>query len=407
MRKRFLIILLPFAILLSLISSSGGLESNANKDETTPDPKDQRPYTRDNAVKPLGQGGYYGGHDTVTSEAMMLKEQVHQQTDTDGGIDFRNKMAREALPNLRTGAHDEDTSLQLNKVLNDPPIGPNGWGDFFQHFYNPDSETGLKKVFNPATKKAKDYVGGVKIMLCKIKKNPSDKDARERLYDYLGRIMHLLQDMATPSHTKNDIHVFTKPYENFVNDHWNDIVNSDAFKNAVTPQKYLDGKYGNLPNIDNPVFNPDQFMKNLANKSRGYPNEEELIDQIIDPYTGALIKEVNTERLMKNVDELIPEAVKNTAGYIDAIYDYMNRIGSGEIGTLEFCNEPPDPPSPSNDHPDDRFDVSDEFYWEKNYGISEIELTDFYLRTAIKKGKIGVWHKKRFMEMFIEGRTTY
>jgi len=43
-----------------------------------------------------------------------------------------------------------------------------------------------------------------------------------------------------------------------------------------------------------------------------------------------LIKEVNTERLMKNVNELIPEAVKNTAGYIDAIYDYMNRIGSGK-----------------------------------------------------------------------------
>jgi len=118
-----------------------------------------------------------------------------------------------------------------------------------------------------------DYVSGAKIMLCEIKKNPLDKSARERLYDYFGRIMHLLQDMATPSHTKNDIHVFTKPYENYVNDHWNDIVNSDAFKNTVTPQKYLEGNYGNLPNIDNPVFTPDQLMKNLANISRGYPNE--------------------------------------------------------------------------------------------------------------------------------------
>lgn len=271
MDKRFLIILLLFVFLLSLVSPSGSFDSNANFKNPQKREEGQREYTRDNAINPPGQGGYYGGHDTITAEGMLLKEQVHKQTDADGGVDFRNKMVREALPNLRAGAHDEDTSLQLNGVLNDPPIGPNGWGDFFQHFYNPDSETGLKKVFNPATKKAKDYIGGVKIMLCELKKNPLDKDARERLYDYLGRIMHLLQDMAVPSHTKNDIHVFTKPFENHVNDHWNDIINSDAFKNAVTPQKYIEGNYGNLPNTDNPVFSPDQFMKTLAKKAKHTP----------------------------------------------------------------------------------------------------------------------------------------
>ncbi|OGP93389.1 MAG: hypothetical protein A2157_17995 [Deltaproteobacteria bacterium RBG_16_47_11] len=406
MGKRIYAIIFSLIALFCFVSSSGGFESNANKDETTPNPNDQRPYTRDNAVKPLGQGGYHGGHDTITAEGMLLKKGVHR-SDPDSGEKFNTWADREALPDLRTGAHDEDTSLQLNGFLNDPPIGPNGWGDFFQHFYNPDSGTGLKNVWNPATKKAKDYISGVKIMLCKIKNNPLDKNARERLYDFLGRIMHLLQDMATPSHTKNDIHVFTKPFESYVNDHWNDIINSDAFKNTVTPQKYLEGNYGNLPNVDNPVFNPDQFMKTLANISRRYYSEEKLIDLIIDPYTGALIKEVNTERLMKNVNELIPEAVKNTAGYINAIYDFVNKTGSGGMGELDFCNDPPDPPSPANDHPDDRFDVSDEFYWEKNYGISEIDLTDFYLRAAIKKGKIGVWYKKRFMEIFIEGRTIY
>jgi len=89
-------------------------------------------------------------------------------------------MVREALPNLRAGAHDEDTSLQLNRFLNDHLLAPMV-GVFFQHFYNPDSETGLKNVFNPATKKAMDYIGGAKVMLCKIKKDPWYKDARERL----------------------------------------------------------------------------------------------------------------------------------------------------------------------------------------------------------------------------------
>ena len=60
---------------------------------------------------------------------------------------------------------------------------------------------------------------------------------------------------------------------------------------------------------------------------------------------------------MKNVNELIPEAVKNTAGYINAIYDFVNKTGSGGMGELDFCNDPPDPPSPANDHPDDRFEL--------------------------------------------------
>ena len=46
-------------------------------------------------------------------------------------------------------------------------------------------------------------------------------------------------------------------------------------------------------------------------------------------------------------------------------------------------------------------------YWEKEFGLSEADLIGLYLRTAIKKGKIGVWYKKRFMEIFIEGRTKY
>jgi sugar lactone lactonase YvrE len=407
MAKKISATLIALVLFFSLLSLSAGFESKLGRKGITNDVSDLRDYTRENATKPVAEGGYYGGHDTITAEGMLLKEQVHKQTDADGGTRFIEEFSTKSLPLLRTGAHDEDTSLQLNRFLNDPPIGPNGWGDFFQHFYNPDSGTGLKDVWNPATQKARDYISGIKIMLCKIKNNPSDSNAKEKLYDYLGRIMHLLQDMALPSHTKNDIHVFTKPFENYVNDHWDSIVNSDAFKNAVTPQKYIEGNYGNLSNINNPVLYPDKFMESLADISRRYPNEEELIDLVIDPNTGALIEEPNMEKLLKNVNELIPEAVQYSAGYIDAMYDFVNKSLSGGIGDLDFCNDPPDPPSPGNDHPDDRFDVSNEFYWEREFKLTEADLIDLYLRTAIKKGKIGVWYKKRFMEIFIEGRTRY
>jgi hypothetical protein len=55
---------------------------------------------------------------------------------------------------------------------------------------------------------------------------------------------------------------------------------------------------------------------------------------------------------------------------------------------------------PCNDHPDDRFDVSDEFYWEENFNIAIDKLSELYMRSAIKKGKIGVWYYSQIMEEY-------
>src|SRR3989344_201646 len=143
MIKRFNTIVLSLAFILCLISSSGGFDNNPNKlNPNDPNDPRQRDYTRENSIKPKDQGGYSGGHDTITAEGMLLKEQVHQQTDPDGGVDFRNKMVREALPSLRTGAHDEDTyryPLTDKYYANDRPIGSNKDvdGDFFTHFLDP------------------------------------------------------------------------------------------------------------------------------------------------------------------------------------------------------------------------------------------------------------------------------
>ena len=136
MVKRFFVIIFLLIILTSFISISEGFDNNANFKNPEKRAEGQREYTHENAIKSVDQGGYYGGHDTIAAEGMLLKEQVHQQTDPDGGIDFRNKMVREALPSLRIGAHDEDTNKWLNWNLKDPPIGSTGWGGFFDHFYN-------------------------------------------------------------------------------------------------------------------------------------------------------------------------------------------------------------------------------------------------------------------------------
>ncbi len=151
-----------------LVPSSGGFDSNANRvNLNNPNDGRQREYTRDNASQPLGQGGYYGGHDTITAEGVLLKEEIHRQTDGDGGARFIEEFSSKALPNLRTDAHDEDTNKYLDPILNDPPIGPNGWGDFFNHFYDPDTGKGLSvggvplPGSQPATNRAMDYLRGV------------------------------------------------------------------------------------------------------------------------------------------------------------------------------------------------------------------------------------------------------
>ncbi len=74
---------------------------------------------------------------------------------------------------------------------------------------------------------------------------------------------------------------------------------------------------------------------------------------------------------MQNVRDLIPETIRHTAGYIDTIYKFMTGTDADraecEIKALQ-------PYSPAGDHPDDRFDVSDEFYWEKEFGVTDADL---------------------------------
>jgi len=385
--QRIISVIFALVLVTSVVSSLEGFDNNPNWVDIQDKSKGQKEYTSEKAV----QGEYYGGHDTLTAEGMLLKKKVHE-----GEKPFED-FADIALPSLRIGAHDEDTNKLLNWYINDSPIGSNGWGNFFQHFYNPDTGKGLKGSWSPATKRARDYLWEIKDLQCKLKSSPLTEGDKRKLYDYFGRILHLLQDMAVPSHTTDDVHVSTKPFENYVNDHWDKIVNLSGFKENVTVDKYLSG---------NCTYNAreiDKLMKDLANISHKYPNEEELYDAFKDEH-GKIYYVLNEERLMKNVNELVPEAIQHTACCIDSIYKSVNEPCRDQsdymISYLGLL-------TPGGDHPDDRFDVSDEFYWEKEFGLSEVDLADFYLRTAIKKGKIGVWYKKRFMEIFIEGRTTY
>jgi hypothetical protein len=217
------IVAVVFLVIFSMASTAVGFDNNPNKiNPSVEEDKRQRPYTRENATKPVDknnwlQGGFYGGHDTITNEAMQLKQQVHDDNDF-------SRWAEQALPSLRIGAHDEDsTKIQIDVPLelpdanlnitypveihlDEPPIGNTGWGGWFHHFYNPKTGKGLKGFGTPAPNRAKDYIAEIKkIAGCTPGGvNNLSAEKKKKAYEYFGKTMHLLQDMAVPSHTQDN-----------------------------------------------------------------------------------------------------------------------------------------------------------------------------------------------------------
>src|SRR3989304_2549058 len=312
MIKRIISILFSLGLIFSMVSLSGGFDNNKenydkNKGEWTP-------YTQEN----INSGKLKGGHDTITAEGLLIKKEVHK-----GEKPFED-FAGIAFPSFRIGAHDEDTNKWLNWNLKDPPIGSTGWGDFFDHFYNYKNKKGFKGLGTPAPKRAKNYIQEIK----KIAGCTSGEitglsgENRRKIYEYFGKSLHLLQDMAVPSHTKDDAHPFRKPFENYVKDYWDRIVNSQTFKEGVTAEKYLSGNYK--------FTDISQYWDSLAKISSTYTSEEKLYELVHDPITGIDYYKLNEEKLKNNVDRLVPEAVLHTAGYIGAIYDFMTGKTSAE-----------------------------------------------------------------------------
>lgn len=96
--RRAISIIFSLGLIFSLVSPSGGFDNNKeNFDSSTKEPI---AYTEENIIN----GRLKGGHDTITSEGMLLKKKVHE-----GNKPFED-FAEQSLPFLRIGAHDEDTS---------------------------------------------------------------------------------------------------------------------------------------------------------------------------------------------------------------------------------------------------------------------------------------------------------
>jgi len=287
-----------------------------------------------------------------------------------------------------------------------------------QHYYDPTADRGLYGIFPSAKTRANDlYKGALRVYCFSV---PLGLVSPTRPWEVFAESLHLMQDMTTPAHTIMADHAFGDSFEDYVKENWGkwdkDTPEKGKIINPKTGQPYTGLKdyvenyknehaYNSSDNSsDYQLSNISKYMDDLAKDSRNLPKDE--IEIYTDPQgTVTMIEKVplTWEQKRRNAEEQLPKALMYGAGLINTFWrDYNSPSGAGTI-----CIRVPEPVDPAGDHPDDRFDVSDEFYWESEFKLTEADLTDLYLRTGLKKGKIGVWYKKQILETLIERQTKY
>jgi hypothetical protein len=372
MKHRLFLVLLALAVFLNLPTSSDGFHTAT------------------------------GGHDGITDEAATLKKQFHN-----GEIDFKNWLdsyvynQRTVLDYFRIGAHDEDSTLPW-----DTWYGEKIWmGGWLNHFYGPIMGMGLFFSGNStAPQAAERYVRNIKHYFCPPGKFSSlPNETKMRIYNFAGRIMHLIQDMSSPPHVKGGflrgqyVHgIFGSVFENYVRDNWQSISDSQLFKQKVNIQNYS-AAYEVGPNL-----NTFPTIDASARKTREYPDDWQMCDLVYDPKTNSIIRVLNEDKLKDTAENLVPEAILHTAGFIDTIYRCVKN-GCG-------CdpNNPPPPKTengPGGDHPDDNFDVSDWALNNTQFGMSQYELLGSYSRTALRKGNIIPFLIRQLINTYGEAKT--
>jgi hypothetical protein len=272
-----------------------------------------------------------------------------------------------------------------------------------RHFYDPTTGLGWLGIFQNAKDRANDfYKSGIK-KYC-------DKKDKMAAWEKLGHALHLLQDMAVPAHTNNATHISpADSFEKYVADNW-DIWHKDTpnegkiikgYDNNSNPiyytglKDFLQDYMKEIP-YNKSVYqlnDPSEYVNTLATRSHNLPVDKRSRDLI-----NNLEKEISWEEKSKNAEILLPLALMYSAGLINTFW--ADVTGEKAEGIAQMCFMLCNFSIPGNDHPDDSFDVSDEFYWEENFNIAIDKLAELYMRSAIKKGKIGVWYYSQIMEEF-------
>lgn len=95
-------------------------------------------------------------------------------------------------------------------------------------------------------------------------------------FESLGHVLHLLEDMAVPAHTRNDHHLSGDPYEKYVSENLSNNINIDGLKQPYILSN-LDDYFVNLAKYSNTNF----YSKNTMLSVGGYNSPNFSINDLV------------------------------------------------------------------------------------------------------------------------------
>ncbi|HRY62836.1 MAG TPA: lamin tail domain-containing protein, partial [Candidatus Paceibacterota bacterium] len=143
-----------------------------------------------------------------------------------------------------TGAASEDSPVA--RVLN--------------HFYDPIRNIGINNYTNAKDWATKDGTGNVYTWSAAI--NEYAKGNKENAFIYLGHILHLLEDMSVPDHTRNDPHMGVLNTGESSYENW-----AKLSKDRATLKGVVDNYSNEKPLYFNNILEYFDFVANYSNKN--------------------------------------------------------------------------------------------------------------------------------------------
>lgn len=305
-------------------------------------------YLTENASGVIGWGRTAGTHNEFTLYSI-------NKLDFDGGV---QKALQDNQTSILGGNSAEDDDSDANALT---------------HFYDPNWSGNQRGIYFVSSENAKTRAEGYYGNALQAYRDGKKSFAWERI----GRALHLLQDMAAPSHVHLSDHYFQtvrwpSGYEWWVANNWDGPLQRFLLK------PYLDKLLSTNPYFRNPIMAGDMggYMDALAIQTRyGYDYDVGPIWALTP--VSFFIHTVTEEESKHAASVLVPMAILNGGGLLQSYCKEVNCTGPT---TPQANNAKP------GGNPDDNFDVSSRLIELEELDVTKQAWKDLYSRTGIKKG---------------------
>lgn len=220
---------------------------------------------------------------------------------------------------------------------------------YVNHYYDPTTGLGLNDGF-PKGLPAKIWAKNQNSVSGDYSESAIFNNYREgdlkRAYQGIGHILHLIQDMSVPAHTRNDSHAMGDPYEKWTQQYGNVSLNrvnyiyvnnlDNAFDELAV---YSNANFFSEDTVDKNFLNNTSLVLKKEKNLKGedveyiYYNEYKLIQIIKGLYSNDYLFDFKVHLDYWNM--LYPKAIGYSAGAIDYFVREFKKIDEDLSATLK------------------------------------------------------------------------